>query len=103
VAQEREGRTWTIYAHEFGSEADFRATVEQALVDIYAIVHWRGMGITVTPLRTLIEDGTYRTEGFAFAEVFMPAVKQRVVEPPAPELTDEEMAEHFPPEPVAAE
>jgi hypothetical protein len=96
VAQEREGRTWTIYAHEFGSEADFRATVEQALVDIYAIVHWRGMGITVTPLRTLIEDGT-------FAEVFMPAVKQRVVEPPAPELTDEEMAEHFPPEPVAAE
>lgn len=93
MGQEREGRQWTIYASECESEEHFRAKAEQALLDIYAIVYWRGQGIAVTPLRVQHDDGTYRTEGFVLAEVFAPAVKAREPDPDEPdtELTEAEL------------
>lgn len=95
------GREWVLLAKHYDTDQDFRAAVENALVDIYPISFWGGRGVMVAPLR--VQDGStgsYVTVGFAFEEVWMPALK--TPEPPA-ELTEEEIAEHFPAgEPVEA-
>jgi len=77
VGQERKGRTWTVYEHE---HEDFRAAVEQTLVDIWPFVFYGGRGIMVAPLRVQKDDGTYETRGIAFSEEFVPAVHE--TEPP---------------------
>lgn len=97
--QERKGREWVLLAKHYESDADFRAAVENALVDIFAISYWGGRGVCVAPLRVKDEaTGTYVTVGFAFEEVWMPALKS-----PEPESVDEPDLDALEvPEPVEA-
>jgi hypothetical protein len=68
------GREWVLLAKHYDTDSDFRAAVENALVDIFPISFWGGRGVMVAPLR--VQDGqTYVTVGFVFEEVWMPAVK----------------------------
>lgn len=91
MATERKGREWVIRADEFDSDADFRVAVEQELVDIFPMANRGGRGVIVAPLRVQDGDGYY-TAGFAFEEVFMPAVRAREPEVPEPHpITDEEL------------
>lgn len=88
MGQERKGREWAVYARDYGSDAEFRAAIEQELVDIYAMTYRSGRGVIVAPLRARDDDG-YFTAGYAFQEVFMPAVRPAEPEPvaePEPDL-----------------
>lgn len=70
------GREWVLLAKHYDTDQDFRAAVENALVDIYPISFWGGRGVMVAPLR--VQDGStgsYVTVGFAFEEVWMPAIR----------------------------
>ncbi len=88
MASERKGREWVILAEHFESDADFRSAVEQELVDIFPMANRGGRGVIVAPLR--VKDGdAYYTAGFAFEEVFMPAVRER--EPTLEPITDGEL------------
>lgn len=95
MGQDSKSRTQTLYARDFASDNDFRAAIEQKLVDIFPVLDW-GRGVTVAPIRVQKADGTYATEGAAFQEVFMPAVRAVEPEPlPQPEeselLSDDEL------------
>lgn len=95
------GREWVLLAEHYETDDDFRRAVENALVDIYAISFWGGRGVMVAPLRVQDAGGRYATVGFAFEEVWMPALKAPEV--PHAELSEDEIAEHFPDrEPVEA-
>lgn len=86
MAQERKGREWVILADDFETDGDFRSAVEQDLVDIFPMANRGGRGVIVAPLRVQDDTGVYFTAGFAFEEVFMPAVRQR-----EPEQRDDRM------------
>lgn len=111
MGQQRKNREWLVAERDYETEEEFRAAVEQRLVDIFAISFYSGRGVIVSPLRAKV-DGEYRTLGFHFEETFIPAVRlaqpeasEPEPEPPAlsDELTQDELDEHFPPqEPVEA-
>lgn len=102
MAQERKSRAWAIYAEHYESDAEFRGAVEQALVDIFPLGFYSGRGVIVAPLRVQDDEGGYATIGFAFEEVFMPAVRRQAEEGPEEALADVVAAAAPEPEPVEA-
>jgi hypothetical protein len=103
AAQERKARHWVLLAQHYETDQDFRVAVEQALVDIYALSYWGGRGVMTAPIRRKDpETDTYVTIGFAFEEVFMPAVRDPEPERPVEDAYEPPVEERAP-EPVGAE
>lgn len=108
MAQQREARQWTVLEGDFATEAEFRQQVIDDLMGVEFAGHRLGRAFIVAPLRVQDEQGAYFTAGWMFEETFVPAVRRAAPEAPAepapePELTPEEIAEHFPEqEPVGA-
>lgn len=110
MGQQRQSKKWRVYAQDFETGAEYRAAVEQALLDTYPLLHDGGRGVIVAPIRVKVRDEVagdevYVTAGVTFEEVFIPAARMREPEVPAEEpgvelvphgLTEEELAAHFP-------
>jgi hypothetical protein len=83
VSQQRAPREWIIDAGDYENADEFREAVVAELAGLENIGHRLGGAFTVTPIRMRAPDEeqpftgatVYRTHGWLFSHVFMPAAR----------------------------
>lgn len=95
-------REWTVLREEHASEGEFRAAVQQAMLDLDAIGARLGGSFAQVPLRHRIADAEFETVGWRFRwESFAPYLPDE--EQPEPVADDDlEPVDEPAPEPVEA-